>query len=104
MCSWSMSAAICDPAVERSANKLLETLGPRNHFEGPAEIIVFLFEEWSRIDKEMRGFDDRPDDEYYDEVRKRQAEALTLPAADDSIGDSNSILYRPPNFRVSSSA
>ena len=35
---------------------------------------------------------------------RRQAEALTLPAADDSIGDSNSILYRPPNFRVSSSA
>lgn len=35
---------------------------------------------------------------------RRQAAALTLPAADDSISESTAILYRPPNVRVSGCA
>ena len=41
--------------------------------------------------------------EVYFQLR-RQAEALTLSAADDSISDSISILYRPPSIRISRSA
>ncbi len=50
-----------------------------------------------------QGIDLRTRCEVYLQLR-RQAEALTLPAADDSISDSTSILYRPPIVRVSGSA
>lgn len=77
---WSFSAAMSDPVVEEIANRLLDELGPRNQFEGPDEVILFLVEELGRLSDDERI----PDEE----MTRRQAEALTraLPRWQFEIG------------------